>query len=246
MVFRPKKYLGSIEDWDVAESMLTHALDQFCSENNSKWELNPEDGAFYGPKIDIKIFDALKRKHQLATVQLDFQLPQRFNLKYTKDNKEEVPVIIHRAILGSLERCVAILCESFGGKWPFWLSPRQVKIVPVGKAFDAYAKDLASVRPYDYILKVTFFSNSMPLALKQKLMRTKLTLSTNVSETLKPNSGTLFSLSVPKNKVRNNGLLTSFKTTFRKRNRRRTNKRHSATRCTQVRLRQGGAYATSQ
>lgn len=140
---RPKKYLGAIEDWDTAELMLTHALDEFCAENQAKWELNPEDGAFYGPKIDIKIFDALKRKHQLATIQLDFQLPQRFNLKYTKDNKEEVPVIIHRAILGSLERCVAILCESFGGKWPFWLSPRQVKVVPVGKAFDAYAQDLA-------------------------------------------------------------------------------------------------------
>jgi len=140
---RPKKYLGEIADWDVAETMLTHALDEFCAENSSKWELNPEDGAFYGPKIDIKIFDALKRKHQLATIQLDFQLPQRFNLKYTKDNKEEVPVIIHRAILGSLERCIAILCESFGGKWPFWLSPRQVKVVPVGKAFDAYAQDLA-------------------------------------------------------------------------------------------------------
>ena len=144
-IFRPKKYLGEIADWDVAETMLTHALDEFCAENSSKWELNPEDGAFYGPKIDIKIFDALKRKHQLATIQLDFQLPQRFNLKYTKDNKEEVPVIIHRAILGSLERCIAILCESFGGKWPFWLSPRQVKVVPVGKAFDAYAQDLAKV-----------------------------------------------------------------------------------------------------
>ena len=144
--FRPKKYLGTIEDWDQAETMLKHALDQFCTENDSKWELNPEDGAFYGPKIDIKIFDALKRKHQLATIQLDYQLPQRFNLKYTKDNKEEVPVIIHRAILGSLERCVAILCESFGGKWPFWLSPRQVKVVPVGKAFDGYAQDLAKVK----------------------------------------------------------------------------------------------------
>merc|ERR1711990_638995 len=142
---RPEKFLGKIETWDKAEDMLKHALDEFCAENpGSKWELNPEDGAFYGPKIDIKIFDALKRKHQLATIQLDFQLPQRFNLKYTKDNKEEVPVIIHRAILGSLERCVAILCESFGGKWPFWLSPRQVKVVPVGPAFDAYAKDLAN------------------------------------------------------------------------------------------------------
>ena len=92
----------------------------------------------------LKKILALKRRHQLATVQLDFQLPQRFNLKFIRDNKEETPVIIHRAILGSLERCIAILCESFGGKWPFWLSPRQVKVVPVGPAFDAYAKDLAN------------------------------------------------------------------------------------------------------
>ena len=70
---RPKKYLGAIEDWDMAESMLKNALDEFCTENDAKWELNPEDGAFYGPKIDIKILDALKRKHQLATVQLDYQ-----------------------------------------------------------------------------------------------------------------------------------------------------------------------------
>ena len=70
---RPKKYLGDIKDWDMAESMLKNALDEFCKENDSKWELNPEDGAFYGPKIDIKILDALKRKHQLATVQLDYQ-----------------------------------------------------------------------------------------------------------------------------------------------------------------------------
>ena len=99
--------------------------------------------SFYS-RIFKKVVLALKRRHQLATVQLDFQLPQRFNLKFIRDNKEETPVIIHRAILGSLERCIAILCESFGGKWPFWLSPRQVKVVPVGPAFDAYAKDLAN------------------------------------------------------------------------------------------------------
>ena len=114
--------------------MLTNALNHFCDEHGQKWELNPGDGAFYGPKIDIKILDALKRRHQLATVQLDFQLPQRFGLKFNRDNKEETPVMIHRAILGSLERCIAILTESFGGKWPLWLSPRQVKIVPIGKA----------------------------------------------------------------------------------------------------------------
>lgn len=140
---RPEKYLGEIAEWDQAEAMLTSALNDFCAGTGSKWELNPGDGAFYGPKIDIKILDALKRRHQLATVQLDYQLPQRFNLKFNRDNKEETPVMIHRAILGSLERCIAILCESFGGKWPLWLSPRQVKIVPVGKDHMEFSRNVA-------------------------------------------------------------------------------------------------------
>lgn len=130
-------------DWDEAEGMLKNALNTFCSANETKWELNPGDGAFYGPKIDIKILDALKRRHQLATIQLDFQLPQRFKLKFVRDNKEETPVMIHRAILGSIERCVAILTESFGGKWPFWLSPRQVRIVPIGKSQIPFAQSIA-------------------------------------------------------------------------------------------------------
>ena len=91
------------------------------------WQLNEADGAFYGPKIDITVFDALRRKFQCATVQLDFQLPLRFGLQYaTQDEGFERPVIIHRAILGSVERMFAILTEHFAGKWPFWLSPRQV------------------------------------------------------------------------------------------------------------------------
>lgn len=98
------------------------------------------DGAFYGPKIDITISDALKRAHQCATVQLDFQLPIRFNLSYVAESGEKKrPVIIHRAILGSVERQIAILTENYAGKWPFWLSPRQVMVVPVGPMFDDYA-----------------------------------------------------------------------------------------------------------
>lgn len=141
---RPEKYLGEVADWDEAEGMLKNALNTFCSTNETKWELNPGDGAFYGPKIDIKILDALKRRHQLATIQLDFQLPQRFKLKFVRDNKEETPVMIHRAILGSIERCVAILTESFGGKWPFWLSPRQVRVVPIGKSQVPFAQSIAN------------------------------------------------------------------------------------------------------
>ena len=90
-------------------------------------QLNEADGAFYGPKIDITVYDALRRKFQCATVQLDFQLPIRFGLQYaTQEESFERPVIVHRAILGSVERMLAILTEHFAGKWPLWLSPRQV------------------------------------------------------------------------------------------------------------------------
>uniref|UniRef100_A0A1Q3FAE4 threonine--tRNA ligase n=1 Tax=Culex tarsalis TaxID=7177 RepID=A0A1Q3FAE4_CULTA len=133
---RPEKYLGDIEVWNEAEKALAESLDMF----GQPWKENPGDGAFYGPKIDITIMDALKRAHQCATIQLDFQLPIRFNLNYIDDNGEKKrPVIVHRAILGSVERMIAILTESYAGKWPFWLSPRQIMVVPVGPAYDEYA-----------------------------------------------------------------------------------------------------------
>ena len=156
---RPDNSLGEIETWNVAEEKLSKALDAFTAKGGEKWELNPGDGAFYGPKIDITISDALKREYQCATIQLDFQLPQRFNLEYMSPEgaakpkaeaeteveqqskpdigKKELtpgcsrPVMIHRAIYGSFERFIAILTEHFAGKWPFWLSPRQVLVVPV-------------------------------------------------------------------------------------------------------------------
>merc|ERR1711976_818569 len=120
---RPEKFLGDIAVWDKAEKDLAESLDKM----GIPWKLNPGDGAFYGPKIDITLQDALKRQHQCATIQLDFQLPIRFNLNYIDEKGEKKhPVMIHRAILGSVERMIAVLLESFGGKWPFWLSPRQV------------------------------------------------------------------------------------------------------------------------
>lgn len=136
---RPEGYLGELEIWNVAEKALADGLDDF----GQPWKLNPGDGAFYGPKIDISITDALKRPFQLATIQLDFQLPERFNLTYVSESGEKKrPVIIHRAILGSLERMIAILTESFAGKWPFWLSPRQAMVIPIGPNFDEYALDV--------------------------------------------------------------------------------------------------------
>ncbi|XP_074242828.1 threonine--tRNA ligase 1, cytoplasmic isoform X2 [Saimiri boliviensis] len=135
---RPEKFLGDIEVWNQAEKQLENSLNEF----GEKWELNSGDGAFYGPKIDIQIKDAIGRYHQCATIQLDFQLPIRFNLTFVShdgDDKKR-PVIVHRAILGSVERMIAILTENYGGKWPFWLSPRQVMVVPVGPTCDEYAQ----------------------------------------------------------------------------------------------------------
>ncbi|KAI0305184.1 tars protein [Multifurca ochricompacta] len=139
---RPEKFLGSIETWNAAEAQLSKALDERYP---GKWELNPGDGAFYGPKIDITIRDALRRSFQCATIQLDFQLPERFNLKY-RSAEESVnrPVIIHRAILGSMERFIAIITEHFAGKWPFWLSPRQVLVIPVAVPYRDYASEIAT------------------------------------------------------------------------------------------------------
>ncbi|KAH9992345.1 threonyl-tRNA synthetase [Russula vinacea] len=145
---RPEKFLGSIETWNAAEAQLSKALDERYP---GKWDLNPGDGAFYGPKIDITIRDALRRSFQCATIQLDFQLPERFNLKYrpaeeaaSSDRPPSRPVIIHRAILGSLERFIAIITEHFAGKWPFWLSPRQVLVIPVAVPYKEYASEIAT------------------------------------------------------------------------------------------------------
>ncbi|KAI5148177.1 threonyl-tRNA synthetase [Enteropsectra breve] len=134
---RPEKYLGELEEWEEAEN----ALAQGITEASLKYTINPGDGAFYGPKIDIILTDAFNRKIQCATIQLDFQLPQRFGLKYTAtDGSSQSPVIIHRAIFGSLERMIAILIESYGKKLPFWLTPYQIAIVPLYA--DEYAQEI--------------------------------------------------------------------------------------------------------
>ena len=143
---RPAKALGDPALWDIAEAQLAEALNEFVGEGN--WRVNPGDGAFYGPKIDIKVFDALERIHQCATVQLDFQLPIRFDLQYkssadTAEDSFQRPVMVHRAMLGSVERMAAVLMEHFGGKWPFWLSPRQAIVVPVDPKYNDYALEVS-------------------------------------------------------------------------------------------------------
>ena len=177
---RPENYLGDDELWEKAELQLKEALDQF----GEPWEENPGDGAFYGPKIDIVLYDSMSRPHQCASIQVDFQAPIRFNLMYKSDNdnfipqnvsenqediieqregkyfdfppdeydKEhfklklqplkpgyERPVVLHRAVLGSIERFISILIEHIEGKWPFWLSPRQAIVIPISEKFSEYA-----------------------------------------------------------------------------------------------------------
>ena len=133
---RPEAFLGEIEVWNKAEASLKDALDR----HGMPWQLNERDGAFYGPQIDITIKDALKRDFQCATIQLDFQLPARFKLYFVDQESNKVqPIIIHRAVLGSMERFIAMLTENFAGKWPFWLSPRQAIVIPIRSAIDSYA-----------------------------------------------------------------------------------------------------------
>ncbi|KAB8342993.1 hypothetical protein FH972_022587 [Carpinus fangiana] len=226
---RPDDYLGDVATWDKAEAALSQALDNFCQKGGTKWELNPGDGAFYGPKIDITISDALKRDYQCATIQLDFNLPRRFNLEYvtastgnqggdaakpvlkvaepvvdaaksavetvkaavggSKDSKDKDsgdkkitekniereltpgcarPVMLHRAIYGSFERFIAILTEHFAGKWPFWLSPRQVLIVPVTASVHDYCLEVQKLlRSKGMHVDVDLSGNTMQKKIRQ-------------------------------------------------------------------------------
>lgn len=194
---RPEKFLGDVATWNAAEDRLREALDSFTAAGGSRWELNEGDGAFYGPKIDITISDALKRDHQCATIQLDFQLPQKFQLEYvtaevvakpkTGDGDDEAaastqpnrdpnepslgcarPVMIHRAIYGSFERFIAILTEHFAGKWPFWLSPRQILVIPVMPAVNDYVLEVQKIfRDQGMHIDIDISGNTM-----QKKIRT--------------------------------------------------------------------------
>ncbi|MGM7693061.1 threonine--tRNA ligase [Staphylococcus saprophyticus] len=129
---RPDDYMGSIDLWDFAEKSLENVLES----SNLNYKINEKDGAFYGPKIDIHINDALNRSHQCGTVQLDFQMPEKFDLSYiNENNQKETPVVIHRAIYGSIDRFIGILLEHYGGALPTWLSPNQVNIIPVNIDF---------------------------------------------------------------------------------------------------------------
>lgn len=141
---RPEDFMGDIEVWDRAEAALKRILTNKYGEGG--FEINEGDGAFYGPKIDLQIKDALGREWQCGTIQLDFQLPHNFGLSYqTTEGVAAMPVVIHRAIYGSLERFIGIIIENFKGVFPFWLSPEQVGIVPIRTEHNAYAKKVFSL-----------------------------------------------------------------------------------------------------
>lgn len=139
---RPEKRMGSEEVWDKSEGALKQALEEM----GLPYEVNPGDGAFYGPKLDIMFVDALKRDWQLGTLQCDFNMPEAFNLKYTgEDNSDHTPVMLHRAILGSLERFIGVYLEHTGGHLPLWMSPTQVRILNVTDAQKEYCSELNKI-----------------------------------------------------------------------------------------------------
>ncbi len=154
----PDKYIGDITACEKSEKILETVLNEY----GYPWRKNNGGGAFYGPKIDIHIKDHLKRSHQCATIQLDFNLPKRFELKYqSRDNdKIKTPVMIHRAIYGSFERFIAILAEHTQGNWPLCISPRQVMIIPVHKDVFNYANTVKSGIPSEYMVDVDLSDNT--------------------------------------------------------------------------------------
>jgi threonyl-tRNA synthetase len=139
---RPENSMGSNEEWSMAEEALQGALEDI----GMPFKLNPGDGAFYGPKIDFHLEDSIGRTWQCGTIQLDFQLPQRFDLNYIgKDGEKHRPIVIHRVIFGSIERFIGILIEHFAGKFPVWISPVQVKVLPISDKFSSYAESVVKV-----------------------------------------------------------------------------------------------------
>ena len=165
---RPESALGDKELWDKAESLLKRVLEK----SSIPYKISPGEGAFYGPKIDIHMKDALGRSHQCATLQLDFQLPKRFNAVYEgSDGKKHPVIMIHRAVLGSLERFIAVITEHYAGKFPLWLSPVQVKLITVADKHIPFAKEA-----YDklFVVGIRVELNDKPETLPKKVRDAEL------------------------------------------------------------------------
>ena len=136
---RPDDFMGEESLWELAENKLKEALE----ETGTPYRLNPGDGAFYGPKIDYHLEDSIGRTWQCGTIQLDFQMPEKFDMGYIgNDGAEHRPVMLHRTVLGSMERFMGILIEHYAGAFPYWLAPVQVKIIQVKPDFEAYAQEV--------------------------------------------------------------------------------------------------------
>ncbi len=163
---RPDDFMGEIAVWDRAEASLRSILNKKYGEGN--YEVNEGDGAFYGPKIDLKMRDSLGREWQMGTIQLDFQLPLNFDLKYVApDGSQKTPVMIHRAIFGSFERFIGIIIENYKGSFPFWMSPYQVGIVPIRPEHNAYAeKVLKALRAAGIRAEADFADKNMKEKIK--------------------------------------------------------------------------------
>ena len=139
---RPDERIGADELWDATESALAKAL----TDMGYKYTLNPGDGAFYGPKLDFKVRDAIGREWQLGTLQVDMNLPERFDVSYIgEDGEKHRPIMLHRALFGSLERFTGIMIEHYAGKFPFWLAPVQAVVATITDEGDAYAKEVAKL-----------------------------------------------------------------------------------------------------
>jgi threonyl-tRNA synthetase len=169
---RPESYVGELSNWDLAEAGLKEAMDK----RGMKYEINEGDGAFYGPKIDFKVKDAIGRTWQCATIQLDFNLPERFDIKYQdKDGQMKTPVMLHRVIFGSMERFHGILIEHYAGAFPMWLAPTQVCVVPIAERHNDYAKEV-----YDKLfaagirVKLDDRSESMGYKIREALQGNKI------------------------------------------------------------------------
>ena len=169
---RPESFVGSIENWNLAEAGLKEAMDK----RNMQYEINEGDGAFYGPKIDFKVKDAIGRTWQCATIQLDFNLPERFDIKYQdKDGSMKTPVMLHRVIFGSMERFHGILIEHFAGAFPLWLSPQQVCIVPISERHNDYAVEVyKKLRNEGLRVKLDDRSESMGYKIREALQDNKI------------------------------------------------------------------------
>ncbi|PHK50106.1 threonine--tRNA ligase [Staphylococcus edaphicus] len=160
---RPDDYMGDLSLWDFAETSLENVLNY----NKLKYTINKKDGAFYGPKIDIHINDALGRSHQCGTIQLDFQMPEKFDLNYINEYNEKArPVVIHRAIYGSIDRFLGILLEHFGGNLPLWLAPKQVNIIPVNNKIHLAHVEQVKKKLKTHRIRVTVDSSEEKMSYK--------------------------------------------------------------------------------